>query len=242
MATRASSSALLRHAISSSRNNSGSHMIVNGLKYLSNNNVQTVRFGHTVRVILTQDLPNGKGYAGEVHQVRAGYARNHLVPLKKALYAIPKNFERVGIIDPELVEKKPQKKERSREEEEHIKAADVLRHYLRNKVLKIWRNVEDVNSSRIHPGVVVHGNIREKLSKQLLIDLEDHEVIQLSPDTVSHIELEDEGVMKKTLKSFPDLEEGQDCQVQIRKLGEYVAKIHLNGGFSVGLRVNVLKR
>ena len=242
MASRACSSALLRDAITCSRNYSSSQNIVNGLSHLSKNRVQTIRCGHTVRVILTKDLPNGKGYAGEVHKVRAGFARNHLIPLKKALYAIPQNFERVGIIDPELVDKKPQKQERSREEEEHLKAADVLRHYLRNKVLKIWRHAEDVDSSRIHPGVVVHSNIREKLSKQLMIDLEDHEVVQLSADTVSHIELEDEGEMANALKSFPDLEEGQDCQVKIKKLGEYLAKIHLSGGFSVGLRVNVLKQ
>lgn len=34
-----------------------------------------------MRVILTQDAPNGKAYKGEVLTVKAGYARNHLIPV-----------------------------------------------------------------------------------------------------------------------------------------------------------------
>eukprot|EP00560_Eucampia_antarctica_P009952 CAMPEP_0197831458 /NCGR_PEP_ID=MMETSP1437-20131217/10200_1 /TAXON_ID=49252 ORGANISM="Eucampia antarctica, Strain CCMP1452" /NCGR_SAMPLE_ID=MMETSP1437 /ASSEMBLY_ACC=CAM_ASM_001096 /LENGTH=246 /DNA_ID=CAMNT_0043434379 /DNA_START=38 /DNA_END=775 /DNA_ORIENTATION=- len=209
----------------------------------SSSSSQSCRCAHTVRVILTKDLPSGRGYSGEVQEVRAGYARNHLIPLKKALYATPQNFERVGIPDPNLVKDKTVVKvKRSDEEEEHNKAADLLRYYLRNKVLKIWRNADDMKSSRIHPGMVTHKSIREKLSKQLKIDLEDHEVVQLgSIPVVSHVDLEETG-MENLLTSFPTLEDGEECPVQIKQLGEYVAKIGLGGGHSVGLKVAVSKR
>ena len=63
---------------------------------------QQVRHKHRVRVIVTRDLPEGQmrgAYAGEVHDVAAGYARNYLVPEKYAVYATPRNFERCGLVD-----------------------------------------------------------------------------------------------------------------------------------------------
>merc|ERR1719223_1230986 len=59
------------------------------------------KYKHTVRVILTKSISESK-QAGEVLTVAAGYARNYLIPKKKAIYAVPKNFERVSIVDPSL--------------------------------------------------------------------------------------------------------------------------------------------
>jgi large subunit ribosomal protein L9 len=53
--------------------------------------------GHTVQIILQDDLPGGKGYVGEVVTVKAGYARNYLIPTRKAYYATPENLERFGV-------------------------------------------------------------------------------------------------------------------------------------------------
>ena len=78
---------------------------------------QQVRHKHRVRVIVTRDLPEGQmrgAYAGEVHDVAAGYARNYLVPEKYAVYATPRNFERCGLVDPAIAAR----------EEEHAAAAD----------------------------------------------------------------------------------------------------------------------
>lgn len=101
------------------------------------------RYGHTVRIILTNDLPDGRGYNGDVMTVKAGYARNYLVPQKKAVYATPDNFARLGMADPdaETMEEKRARMaaEAAAEEDEEaaadLRAADLLKHYLRNKVV-----------------------------------------------------------------------------------------------------------
>jgi hypothetical protein len=53
-----------------------------------------------IRIICKDDLPNGKGKAGDVLQVRSGYALNYLLPREIAVFAKPKNFEYMGIKDP----------------------------------------------------------------------------------------------------------------------------------------------
>ena len=218
--------------------------------------VNQIRQGHTVRVIITEDLPGGTAYAGEVKDVRAGYARNHLIPQKKALYATPQNFERVGFPDPHLVtetaeERRAREAREKDQDSEDVKAADFLRHYLRNKTLKIWRNVDSASSRPvagtagipIHPGMVDHKVVREKLAKQLKIDLEDHEIVQLKAEAVPHGQFEeDKNLMEDMMENMPALEEGEQCQTQIRHLGDYLAKISLKGNQTVGLKVSVLKR
>ena len=56
-----------------------------------------------------------------------------------AVYATPRNFERCGLVDPELMEKEEQAKlskfEDEEEDDEDLKAADLLRRYLRNKMV-----------------------------------------------------------------------------------------------------------
>ena len=100
---------------------------------------QQIRHKHTVRVILQDDLPNGKAYAGEVLHVAAGYARNYLIPQRLALYATRQNFTKLGMTDPDLETTEERQarlaRERLESEDEDLKAADLLRHYLRNKVV-----------------------------------------------------------------------------------------------------------
>lgn len=218
-----------------------------------------------MRVILTKDLPENNLYAGETHVVKAGYARNYLIPKKMALYATHQNFLRVGMMegDPDLIEEteEERRKREERDSDEDLKAADFLRYYLRNKTLKIWRNVDMANitgsginmeNAPIHPGMVTHQNVREKLSKQLKIDLDDHEKVQISPNPISFFELDDdESLMEKMLEEMEPLEQGYgdegdnksvECKVQLKALGEYLVKIHLKGDYSVGLRLKVVKR
>lgn len=218
--------------------------------------------GHTVRIIMTEDMPNGKAYKGEVVRVKAGHARNYLIPGKMALYATPANFDRLGMTDPDVVvETEEERRERllaeaAAEEEggEELRAADVLRHYLRNKVLKIWRNVDPTTNS-VHPGMVDHKAVRSKLSKQLKIDLDRDEKVTLRATPVaSHLELTDDDVetMLAEMGGPPpgdggeegddEEEDKEECRVRIRELGEYVAKLSLRGGHSVPLKFVVLKR
>ena len=104
----------------------------------------TKRWGHTVRLIALEDLPHGKAYEGDVVRVKAGYARNYLIPQKKAVYATAQNFERLSIVDPEVETEEQRiarlKRESSmnKQEEEFLKQSDVLKKYLKNKVVSLF--------------------------------------------------------------------------------------------------------
>ncbi len=100
-------------------------------------------FAHSVRVILRKDLPNGAGYTDDVLVVKAGYARNYLLPQKYAVYATRPNFEKYNVTDPssESVEDRRLRLEReaSAALDEDLKAYDLLKYYLRNKtVSEMW--------------------------------------------------------------------------------------------------------
>jgi Ribosomal protein L9, N-terminal domain len=99
------------------------------------------RHSHSVRLIALEDLPHGKGYKGDVLTVKAGFARNYLIPQKKAVYATPQNFGKIGIIDPDLETEEQRIARLQRESsvdlkfEQYLKEADMLKKYLRNKVV-----------------------------------------------------------------------------------------------------------
>ena len=117
---------------------SSSHLL------LPQNQSQNKRWGHTVRLIALEDLPHGKAYKGDVVTVKAGYARNHLVPQKLALYATPQNFEKLGIVDPDFETEEERIARLQREsnmtatEDRYLKEADLLKKYLKNKVVSVF--------------------------------------------------------------------------------------------------------
>jgi ribosomal protein L9 len=102
---------------------------------------QAQRWKHTVRIILMEDLPTGAAYKGDVIHVKAGYARNYLIPQKKALYAIPDNFLRLGRKDPDSESHEERRlrlaQEASDELNEDLKASNLLFKYLKNKTVSI---------------------------------------------------------------------------------------------------------
>ena len=197
----------------------------------------------TVRVIFKEDLSNGQGYKGDIKTVKSGYARNFLIPQKKAVYATPENFDKLGILDPdkETAEERRARllQEAKLSEDEDLKAADLLRYYLRNKRVKLYRNVVGENDET-SPGMVDAKAIKQKLSKQLKIDLEKTESIHLWPEQIhSFSDLTDED----TEKVMADLgDPSTPCTTQVRKLGLYLARISLRGGYQIPLRVEVNKR
>jgi ribosomal protein L9 len=99
------------------------------------------RWGHTVRLIAMEDLPHGKAYEGDVVRVKAGFARNFLIPQKKAVYATPQNFERLQIVDPDVeteeqrVARLQRESSMNKKDEEYLRQSDMLKKYLRNKVV-----------------------------------------------------------------------------------------------------------
>lgn len=111
------------------------------LPKLSSFGYRTKRWGHTVRLIALEDLPHGKAYEGDVIRVKAGYARNFLIPKKQAVYATPQNFERLEIVDPEVeteeqrIARLERESSMSKKEEQYLKQADVLKKYLKNKTV-----------------------------------------------------------------------------------------------------------
>ena len=92
-----------------------------------------------VRIIAVQDFPNGKAYQNDVVYVASGFARNYLIPQKIAVYATRQNFMKRSLKDPELetVEERRLRSEREALETDNLdmKAADLLKHYLRNKTV-----------------------------------------------------------------------------------------------------------
>eukprot|EP00578_Thalassiosira_sp_NH16_P011954 CAMPEP_0181108846 /NCGR_PEP_ID=MMETSP1071-20121207/17852_1 /TAXON_ID=35127 /ORGANISM="Thalassiosira sp., Strain NH16" /LENGTH=282 /DNA_ID=CAMNT_0023192485 /DNA_START=271 /DNA_END=1119 /DNA_ORIENTATION=+ len=253
---------------------------------------QQLRHKHQVRVILTRDLPEGQMrdvYAGEVHDVAAGYARNYLVPKKMAVYATPRNFERCGLVDPALAAEEEEAKERllratggdGDEDNEELKAADILTKYLRNKSVKIIRNTDPNQPIMCHPGHVSAKNLRDKLAKQLKIDLEDHETIHIRNEPVVGLYEKDEAELFQLLQdidqedvlakkepaeegdetrkdgdAMEDPAPGQDaaadnqevnanakeCDAKVKQIGDYVAKITLEGGYVVPLKFTIVRR
>lgn len=177
-----------------------------GLPSLSSHQ-QQLRHKHQVRVILTRDLPEGQirgVYAGEVHNVAAGYARNYLIPKKMAVYATPQNFERCGLIDPGIAAKEEAAAQKfaGDEDNEDLKAADMLRRYLRNKTVRIMRNVDPNLPTMCHPGFVSAKNVRDKLSNQLKIDLEEHETIQIIKEPIVGLEDKDERTLMQLIRDM----------------------------------------
>ena len=105
----------------------------------------------------------------------------------------------------------------------------------------------------LHPGVVTSENLKDKLSKQLKIDLEDDEPIHIYYDSVSSASGDSKNVSSILFSELNDnkiqsmVDEfvtttGDKCQIKIRRLGDYLAKITLKGGYAVPLRFTVLQR
>jgi hypothetical protein len=108
--------------------------------------------------------------------------------------------------------------------------------------LKLWRMVDPNSVDALHPGKVNAWNIRDKLSKQLMIDLEDHEQIHIykhegdTPLSVSDLE-------DRTIQQIVSgMDTSEPCQVEIKQLGEYLCVITLDGGHTVPLKVLVSQR
>jgi hypothetical protein len=105
--------------------------------------------------------------------------------------------------------------------------------------LKHWRVVDPNSMDALHPGLVTALNIRQKLSKQLKIDLEPDETIHIHPlNSLSHAELDNNKVQSMVDEFEP---EGK-CETKIKRLGDYLAKISLDGGHSIPLRIVVQPR
>ena len=92
----------------------------------------------------------------------------------------------------------------------------------------------------IHPGMVDVKAIKSKLSKQLRIDLEPHEKVHLYAEPVSFPDMTQQDIEDIVNEKLGDVD--KPCTVQVKELGEYIARIALQGGFLVPLKVEVMRR
>ena len=79
-----------------------------------------------MKIVLLENLRK-LGSIGEIISVKRGYARNFLIPQKKALFASEKNIKEVEKIKKDLNKKDLEKK----------KAAKEIAEKLKNKILKL---------------------------------------------------------------------------------------------------------
>ena len=106
----------------------------------------------------------------------------------------------------------------------------------------MWRNASEEGT--IHPGMVDAKALREKMSNQLMIDLEEHEVITIDPTPVDFLEMEkDEDDQDDDELEEPDEDtEVEECTVQLKRVGEHIATVHLAKGYKVPLKFKIIKR
>ena len=123
------------------------------------------------------------------------------------------------------------------------------------------RNVDLNTPNMCHPGHVSAKHLRQKLSKQLKIDLEPQESIRIMNepvigiddldekelmDLIIHMKEEgDEVDSDSTMNAEEAAKDGvglNDCSTELKYLGEYVAKITLAGGYIVPLKFRIERR
>ena len=124
--------------------------------------------------------------------------------------------------------------------------------------LQIWRMVDPNSTDTLHPGVVTTENLREKLSKQLKIDLDENEAMHIfrEDDDNDNTDSSDSAANTTTNPiNFAEIDEVKiqamiddfipttdTCPIKINRLGDYLAVIGLKGGHTVPLRFVVRQR
>ena len=117
-----------------------------------------------MKIVLLENLRK-LGNIGEIINVKRGYARNFLIPQKKALFASDKNIKEVSKIKSELNKKDQEKKKAAKEISEKLKSKtfEIKKLVTENKelygsvkpteiskILKVKENI-DLSSSLIQP-------------------------------------------------------------------------------------------
>ena len=123
--------------------------------------------------------------------------------------------------------------------------------------------VDPNSTDTLHPGVVTTENLREKLSKQLKIDLNENEAMHIfrNDDYNTTTDSSDSSAANTTITTttnpinFAEIDEVKiqamiddfipttdKCPIKINRLGDYLAVIGLKGGYTVPLRFVVRQR
>ncbi len=152
-----------------------------------------------MKIVLLENLRK-LGSIGEIINVKRGYARNFLIPEKKALFASEKNVKEVEKIKKDLNKKDLEKK----------KIAKELAEKLKNKTFEIKKLVTENKE--------LYGSVKPTEISKLL---KDNENINLSSSLIQPVnEIKSVGEFKVILNLHSEIE----CFIKIKVLPEELVK------------------
>ena len=152
-----------------------------------------------MKVVLLENLRK-LGAIGEIIDVKRGYARNFLIPQKKALFASDKNIKEVEKIKTDLNKKDQDKK----------KAAKEIAEKLKNKTFEVKKLITENKE--------LYGSVKPTEISKLLKDKEN---IELSSSLIQPVtEIKSIGEFKVVLSLHSEI----DCNIKIKVVQEELIK------------------
>ena len=152
-----------------------------------------------MKVVLLENLRK-LGSIGEIIDVKRGYARNFLIPQKKALFASTSNIKEVDKIKSDLNKKDQEKK----------KVAKEIAEKLKNKIFEVKKLVTENKE--------LYGSVKPTEISKIL---KDKEKIDLSSSLIQPVtEIKSVGEFKVLLNLHSDIE----CFVKIKVTPEELIK------------------
>ena len=150
-----------------------------------------------MKIVLLENLRK-LGSIGEIINVKRGYARNFLIPQKKALFASEKNIKEVEKIKTDLNKKDQEKK----------KAAKEIAEKLKNKIFEIKKLVTENKE--------LYGSVKPTEISKLLKEKEN---IDLSSSLIQPVnEIKSLGEFKVVLNLHSEIESFINIKVSPEEL------------------------
>ena len=138
-----------------------------------------------MKVVLLENLRN-LGSIGEIINVKRGYARNFLIPQKKALFASDKNIKNVDKIKSDLNKKDQEKK----------KIAKEIAEKLKDKIFEVKKLVTENKE--------LYGSVKPTEISKIL---KDREKVELSSSLIQPVkEIKSIGEFKVILNLHSEIE------------------------------------
>ena len=152
-----------------------------------------------MKIVLLENLRK-LGNIGEIINVKRGYARNFLIPQKKALFASEKNIKEVDKIKSDLSQKDLEKK----------KLAKGIAEKLKNKTIEIKKLITENKE--------LYGSVKPTEISKILKEIEN---IDLSSSLIQPVtEIKSIGEFKVVLNLHSEIE----CFIKIRVVPEEQVK------------------
>ena len=139
-----------------------------------------------MKIVLLENLRK-LGSIGEIINVKRGYARNFLIPQKKALFASEKNVKEVEKIKTDLNKKDQEKK----------KQAKLIQEKIKNKVIEIKKLSTENNE--------LYGSVKPTEISKIL---ENSEKVEINPSLIQPVkEIKSLGEFKVIINLHSEIQE-----------------------------------